>query len=137
MEVAIRAVFPTYKVPKQRRAEAGAFLADQAEDDEDGFPPSLLPWQYETEAVQEDDFADVDALLAEGSLEAAVPDEIFEEAELVEVLAATWKEKRQDINDARKTRNFQKADKLQITFRRELEGAKRKTRCRACKQIGH
>ncbi|CAK0846650.1 unnamed protein product, partial [Prorocentrum cordatum] len=78
---------------------------------------------------QEDEFADIEALLVDKSAQGPFGnEEVVEETGQVEVLTATWKEMRQEINDARKTSIFEEADKLQIAFRRELEEAKRETR---------
>ena len=83
-----------------------------------------------------DEFADVEAFLAEGADGEASP-ELYEEEEVRDVLVATWKEKRKEIDDHKRRRNFKKADELQRALRMEVSDMQKKTRCYKCKKIGH
>ncbi|CAK0796871.1 unnamed protein product, partial [Prorocentrum cordatum] len=123
----IRTVFPTCKVPKLRFAEAGVMMADQAGDDDKGWINEFDGLLSSSRPAPEDDCADIDALLVGGEGHGAdeAVEEMFEESDVVEVLAATWKEERRGINGAKKSRIFYQADKLQIMFRRELDDAGR------------
>ena len=135
----MRSVFPTYTIPKVKRATAGALLADSAETDSLAEPlEGLLP-PPPPPGEPTDDFADVEAMLAGfDEIDDNVNDlEVFEEDETREILLATWREKRQEINDARKQRNFGKEEQVRKKFRRDVESLKRKTRCHQCKKVGH
>ena len=63
--------------------------------------------------------------------------EVFDEAEVAEVLAATWKEKRVEISKLQKARKFGQAASVKKQFSRDLTDIQKKSRCRKCGQIGH
>ena len=65
METAIRAVFPTFKIPKLRRAEAGALVADQAENNDDDWTREF-DGPLSSPHHGDDEFSDIGALLARG-----------------------------------------------------------------------
>ncbi|CAK9041648.1 unnamed protein product [Durusdinium trenchii] len=91
-------------------------------------------------AEQLDDcFSDVEQLLDDHQLgqEATQETETFQESEVAEVLAATWKEKRQEPNRLQKTRQFQKARDVKRSSRVEIEEMKRNSTCNRCGRKGH
>ena len=63
--------------------------------------------------------------------------DIFDETEIAEVLAATWKEKRTEIARLQKTRKFQQAQSVKKQFSRDVTELQKRSRCRRCGQIGH
>ena len=81
------------------------------------------------------EFQDVDDLLRDHQV--ASDAEGFPEADVAEVLAVSWKEKRQELNKLSKTRQFQKAKDVRRSFRVEVEELKRQTNCNKCGKRGH
>ena len=90
---AMRSCFPDYKA-KGRTKTATAFLVDDAND---GTEPSAFE---EAEPAPDAMIYEIEAFLTEhgASESSGVRDEIFDEAEVAEILAATWKEKRAEIS---------------------------------------
>ena len=86
-----------------------------------------------------DGFEDVELMVADYVEDQDLDrsDDVFGEAEVAEVLAATWKEKRAEINKLQKARRFDAARDLKRTFRAEVEEMKRKTTCNRCGRVGH
>ena len=117
---AMRSCFPDFVCP--RKKAAGVALVDEEAED----------------LVFDDDegqFEDVEQFLAEQlPIEA---DDCFEEVDIADVLAVSWKEKRKELNRLRRSRCFQEADQLKRQFRVEVEELKKKTRCHRCNQLGH
>ena len=87
------------------------------------------------------DFNDVEQFLAEYQLDEALEEEVYEEAEVAEALAISWKDRRQELSRLQKARNFSsnaaKSNELRRSFRVEVEELKKKTRCHRCGQLGH
>ena len=79
----------------------------------------------------EEGFSDVEQLLDDHHFGAdpAQEGDSFAEADVAEVLAATWREKRQELNRLQKTRQFQKAKDVKRSFRVEIEEMKRNSTC--------
>ena len=89
--------------------------------------------------MPENDFDDIELLLAEHghrSSEAATAEE-FEEVDVAEILAVTWKEKRAEISRLQKARKFQQVKEMKRQFRVEVEEIKKKTKCHKCQKMGH
>eukprot|EP00435_Cladocopium_sp_Y103_P030418 s52_g7.t1 len=85
-----------------------------------------------------DDFYDVEALLSEHVPQASTLAEMsFDETEAAEVLAVSWKEKRQELAKLQKARKFSAAKDVRRSFRVEIEELKRKTKCHRCGKLGH
>ena len=121
----MRSCYPDYVVPKRRSfgaslVEAGDELVANNDDESDA-------------VIQE-----VEALLADH--EAPVldePDEVFDESEVAEALAVTWKEKRKELSRMQRNRRFGPSADLRKSYRVEIEELKKKTRCHKCQQVGH
>lgn len=64
-------------------------------------------------------------------------DELFAEADVAEVMAVSWREKRQELNRLQKSRKFAAAKELKRSFKVEIEEMKRKTKCHKCGKVGH
>ena len=84
-------------------------------------------------------FDELEAFLAEHGVQdsTTASSDIYEEDEIAEVLAATWKERRSEISKLQKTRKFQQANTLKKQFSREVTDLQKRSRCRRCNQIGH
>ena len=97
---------------------------------------------YPVEDVNDDiavesEFADVTGLLEDHLQGDADEGEDFPETDVAEVLAATWREKRQELNRLQKSRQFGKAKEVRRSFRVEVEELKAKTTCHKCGKRGH
>lgn len=75
--------------------------------------------------------------LQEDSANTSGGTDIFEESEIAEVLAATWKERRTQMSRLQKARRFQQANTIKKQFTREVTDLQTRSRCRRCGQIGH
>ena len=64
-------------------------------------------------------------------------DEAYDEHDVAEALAVTWKEKRRELTKLQRSRKFTQADQLKRSFRVDVEELKKKSRCRICNQLGH
>ena len=120
----MRSCFPQYKAGCKAKRPVASFLAE---------PP-----EAEGDREDQDEFQDVEAFLADNEVlshkefEDAIP-----ETEAAEALAASWKERRNEIAKFRKERKFDAASTSRKSFRVEIEELKRRTRCRKCGKIGH
>eukprot|EP00435_Cladocopium_sp_Y103_P004458 s5902_g1.t1 len=122
---AMRSVYPDF-ICKRR---TGVALVE--EDEIDTSAPSAL----DTDEVQ--GFDDIELFLADHLPPVAEVSEAFDEPEIAEVLAATWKEKRMEISKLQRQRRFADAKDVKKSFRVEIEELKRKSRCNRCGRIGH
>ncbi|CAK9107745.1 unnamed protein product [Durusdinium trenchii] len=121
---ALRSCYPELVMTRKR---AGVALAEE----QDGGDDTAETW--------DDGFSDVEQLLEDhhAGVEAGPDTETFQESEVAEVLAATWKEKRHELNRLQKTRQFQKARDVKRSFRVEIEEMKRNSTCNRCGRKGH
>ena len=123
---AMRSCYPEYVGSKKSHSGAAVVETDFME-------PDL---QQAVDSAEE--FHDVEQFLAEHELGEALDDsECFEETEVAEALAASWKDKRQELNRLQKARRFSQATDVRRSFRVEVEELKKKTKCHRCGQIGH
>eukprot|EP00435_Cladocopium_sp_Y103_P073746 s182_g45.t1 len=123
---ALRSCYPDLLVSKK-----GAALVEET-----------LAVQGVPEDVTEDfnqDFDDVQQFLAEHNMPADSPenDEPFHENDVAEVLAASWKDRRQQLNQLQKSRQFKRASDIKRSFRVEVEELKKQTTCNRCGKRGH
>ena len=125
VSAALRSCYPDLVIGKRRTAVA---LAEETTED---MTDPLDNW--------EEEFSDVERLLEEhqSSSDWAGDAEAYNEAEVAEVLAASWKERRQELNKLQKTRQFQKSKDVKRAFRVEVEEMKRHTTCNRCGRRGH
>ena len=119
---AMRSVYPDYVVKSRYGAAAVDELASEDDKPDDA-------------GVQ--GFEDIELLLADYLPEASGPEDQFEEVEIAEVLATTWKERRAEISTLQKQRKFTAARDLKKSFRVEIEELKKKTKCHRCGRTGH
>ena len=89
------------------------------------------------------EFADVEQFLAEHGVvdtpepnEESIPEE-WTEREAAEVLAATWKNRRQELNRLQKSRKFDQMKDVKRAFRVEVEEVRRRSKCWKCNKLGH
>ena len=121
---ALRSCFPDLVLSHNKRTSAAHLVDDAAEEFRTSEP--------------DDVFQDVELLLAEyGHGDAVEPTEEFQESDVVDVLAVTWKEKRSEINRLQKARKFQQVKELKRQFRVEVEEIKKKSKCHKCGKLGH
>ena len=80
----------------------------------------------------DDDFQDVQDLLLDHQMEASSQCEEFQEDDVAEVLAASLKERRQELGRLQKTRQFGKVKEMRRSFRVEDEELKAKRSCNGC-----
>lgn len=66
----------------------------------------------------------------------ATSGDVFEEAELAEILAVTWKEKRAEISRLQKDRKFTQAKPIKQRFTREATDLKKRSKCWNCGRVG-
>ena len=118
---AMRSCYPEYVVSKKRTPAGVALL------EEDEPPP---------ESADMDDFNDIEQFLAEYQGEEDI-NESFEEPDVAEALAVSWRDKRQELSKLQKARNFGRANEVKRSFRVEVEELKKKTKCHRCGQLGH
>ena len=131
---AMRSCFPEFKAKKTARA-VPAFLVQPDEPDEGEHESGAPSDRDGPDAVV---FDEVEAFLAEHGLQDGTgSDDVFDEGEIAEVLAATWKERRTEIARLQKTRRFGQASAVKKQFSRELSDLQKRSRCRKCNQIGH
>ena len=89
------------------------------------------------------DFADVEVFLADHGLhpDAEAGGEVegfeLEEPEAGEVLAATWKEKRSELDRLQKSRRLAQAREAKKSFRVDVEEVRRRSKCWKCHKTGH
>lgn len=126
----MRSCFPDYVVPARSKRQAAALLVDAPEMEEEAPLPS---------AGDDVVFEEVEAFLADfGTQPASEEAEAeFEESETAEILAATWREKRNEISRLKKGRNFRQAAKVQVQFKEDVHQLKQRTRCNKCHRMGH
>eukprot|EP00435_Cladocopium_sp_Y103_P016327 s111_g4.t1 len=122
---AMRSCYPEFVVSKRKPLGAGMVeTEDPAAGDLDDDP-----------VVEE-----VEAFLAQHEAQELVGDddeEAYEEKEVAEALAVSWREKRKEITKMQRSRKFGAANDLKRSYRVEIEELKRKTRCHKCGQVGH
>ena len=121
---AMRSCYPDFTAPKKRN-----------------FGLSLVEDQNDP-ALDDDDADDVsqevEAFLADHvDLSPEDPSEVFDEGEVAEALAVSWKDKRKELGRLQKARRFGAASDLKRSYKVEIEELKRRTRCHRCNQVGH
>eukprot|EP00435_Cladocopium_sp_Y103_P075356 s4_g56.t1 len=122
ISTAMRSCYPDFIARRK-----GAAVVDEVfpVEDHDDAPP------LDTE------FQDVEEFVSEHLGNTSLDDDEFPEGDVAEVLAATWKEKRQELNRLQKSRQFAKAREVRRSFRVEVEELKAKTTCHRCGKRGH
>eukprot|EP00435_Cladocopium_sp_Y103_P016924 s2219_g4.t1 len=126
----LRSCFAEFQVPARAKKPTSAYLAQSQET------------EAPDEQVDSGDgviFTEVEALLAEYGVHDIedTEGETFEESEAIEILAATWKEKRSEISRLQKSRNFRQVSQVQRQFKQDVPDVKRRARCWRCQQVGH
>lgn len=127
---ALRSCYASFSAPKRRFASGAALVSGK----------TLLVENLETDLgdAAEVSFEDVELFLADDvASEPGDLEDIFDERDIKETLAVTWKEKRQSLARLQKDRKFHDAGQLKRQFWVEVEELKRRTRCHKCGQVGH
>lgn len=133
----IKSCFPDFKASGRAlktRPPAGAILVDDEEWREEDV--NVEPASSSGDAVV---FEEVEAFVGEHGvqLEEIPPGDVFTEKETVEILAATWKEKRAEIARLQRSRKFNQATIVKKKFIGEVGEVRRQTRCFKCQKVGH
>ena len=138
---AMRSCFPDYKASAKASRSRG-YAAYVAEDDSG---------MSSTTAPPEDNFADfefndpmvqeVECFLADYGIQedggSLGGNDTFEEREVAEILAASWKEKRAEISRLQRSRKWTQASMVKKQFSREASELKAKSKCWNCLKVGH
>ena len=121
----LRSCFPEFQVGRSKKSTSAMLVQEHEEEEED---------QVDNVVFQE-----VEALLADYGVSETEPQdqEVFDEAEAIEILAASWKEKRTEINKLQKSRNFRQIPALQRQLQRDVSEVKKRSKCWKCGQVGH
>ena len=122
---AMRSCYPDFTASK--RKSMGASIVEDASLD---FPD--IP-----ESNEEIDFEDVEQFLADYDADPQDETEVFEEKDVADVLAVSWREKRKEISKMQKARRFSAATDIKKQYRVEVEEIKKKTKCHRCGRVGH
>ena len=121
--IALRSCYPDLTVSRKK---AIAMVEDEALAVED------------PELDEVEDFKDVDLLLEDHHLMTEGDGlEVFQESDVAEVLATSWRDKRRELNQLQKSRQFGKAREVKRAYRIEVEELKRQTACHKCGKKGH
>eukprot|EP00435_Cladocopium_sp_Y103_P026818 s1587_g6.t1 len=97
----------------------------------------VLPVDDADEVDLTADFPDVREFLEDHQTDPVADEEEFAEPDVAEVLAASWREKRQELGRLQKARQFGKAKEIRRSFRVEVEELKARTTCHRCGKKGH
>ena len=131
MALSMRSCFPEFTVPKRR--SAGAHLVETKP-----LTEAMGPVNDDDPNTGATDFQDIELFLAEHvEDEAATADECYEEKDVADILAVSWKEKRQELARLKQSRQFNKEADTRRSFRIEVEELKKRTRCHKWKKMGH
>ena len=134
---AMRSCFPDFKAGRRVARGNSAYVVQHDETEDE--PETGLP--FEAEGPDSVVFEEVEAFLADHGFQEAASSgtstEVYDESEIAEVLAATWREKRTEISKLQKARKFKQASTVKKQFSRELTDIQKRSRCRRCGQIGH
>ncbi|CAL1167843.1 unnamed protein product [Cladocopium goreaui] len=82
---------------------------------------------------------EVEAFLADYGVkeENTATSDAFDEAEVAEILAATWRERRSEISKLQRSRKFSQAMSVKKQFTREASDLRKKSKCWNCGKVGH
>ena len=134
---AMRSCFPDFKAGKRQIKSVSAYVVQHGETEDE--PETGLA--FEADGPDSVVFDEVEAFLTEHGFQdttsSSSPPEVFDEAEVAEVLAATWPEKRTEISKLQKARKFKQAASMKKQFSKDLTDIQKRSRCRRCGQIGH
>ena len=131
MAVWMRSCLPDFTVPKRRAT--GAHLVETK-----SMAEVMGSVDDEDPNVGVADFQDIELFLAEHVEDDTAPtDECFDEKDVADILAVSWKEKRQELARLKQSRQFNKEADTRRSFRIEVEELKKRTRCHKCKKVGH
>ena len=102
---AMRSCYPDFVVGKRRAA--GISLV------EDSLPP-------EDDIAADEEFDELEQFLAEHQVASEEPDELFDEPDVAEALAVSWKERRKEMGQLQRARRFKQAQDVRHSFKVEI-----------------
>ena len=120
----MRSCYPELIVGKKRPPHGAAVVEhDEQQPDVDGADSVI---------------AELEQFLAEHEVEHPNDvEEFFEEHDVAEALAVSWKERRKEMVNLRRARKFTQDSDTKRSFKVEIEEMKRRTPCNRCGQVGH
>ena len=121
-------LIPDYVASTKAKKWNAAFLADPPH----GFHEDEFHHAEPGDSIV---FEEVEAFLSEYGVQAEDFTGEFDEAESAEILAANWKDRRNEIARLQKTQNFKQV--FQHQFKENLSEVKKRTRCRKSNKLGH
>ena len=134
---AMRSCFPDFKASAKggRLRNNAAMIVEGNNRDDEEYVDDDISAADPNDAVV---FDEVEAFLGEhGVVEQVPPGEFFTEQETVEILAASWREKRAEIARLQKSRRFSQANIVRKKFVNEVRDVQKSTKCFKCHQPGH
>ena len=128
----LRSCFPDYVASSKGKKPSAVYAVNDFEDAlDEPFPES---GDFGDSVI----FEEVEALLADHGVKGEETSEAtFDETDVVEILAASWKEKRSEISRLQKSRNFRQLSKVKQNFKEEVRDLEKRTRCHRCGKVGH
>lgn len=137
----MRSCFPDFKATGKGVRSRGVTGAMMVDGDEEWTEEDVLPNNIEAPGSSNDAvvFEDVEAFLGEHGvqMEEIPPGECFSEKDTVEILAASWREKRAEIARLQKSRRFSQANLVRKKFVSEVGEVRKQTKCFKCGKVGH
>lgn len=132
---AMRSCFPDFKAPAKTakvRNSAAYMVEEETVDSETGYDG---PESDPSDAI----VFEVEAFLADYGVkeENTATSDAFDEAEVAEILAATWRERRSEISKLQRNRKFSQAMSVKKQFTREASDLRKKSKCWNCGKVGH
>lgn len=132
---AMRSCFPDFKAPAKTakvRNSAAYMVEEETVDSETGYDG---PESDPSDAI----VFEVEAFLADHGVkeENTATSDAFDEVEVAEILAATWRERRSEISKLQRSRKFSQAMSVKKQFTREASDLRKKSKCWNCGKIGH
>ena len=127
---AMRSCFPDFKAraKSSKLRNSTAYIVEGDRED-----PDLGHGEQEADPCDSVVF-EVEAFLADHGVtkETTAPSDAFEEAEVAEILAATWRERRNEISRLQKNRKFSQALTVKKQFSRDAADLRKKSKCWNC-----
>ncbi|CAK9031068.1 unnamed protein product [Durusdinium trenchii] len=120
----MRSVYPGYVVSK-RRAAGVSLIEDATSVADDNIDP------------EDEELLEFEQFIAEHQVTGDEPEEAFDEPDVAEALAVSWRERRKEMGQLQRARKFKQAQDVRRSFKVEIEELKRRTKCNKCGAVGH
>lgn len=120
----MRSVYPGYVVSK-RRAAGVSLIEDATSVADDNIDP------------EDEELLEFEQFIAEHQVTGDEPEEAFDEPDVAEALAVSWRERRKEMGQLQRARKFKQAQDVRRSFKVEIEELKRRVKCNKCGAVGH